>query len=199
MLKIGLTGGIGSGKTTVCQLFASYGVPIIDADDIAHELVKPGMPALQAIEAAFGAEYIQADGWLNRSKVRDVIFTDDSAKQRLEAILHPLVYSTIQAKLSQLQAPYCIICVPLLFETNMAHIADRILVVDCPVTQQVERVKKRANMAVEKIQAIIDSQISREMRIAKADDLINNAAQETDLVSQVSALHDLFISLSTTG
>ena len=199
MLKIGLTGGIGSGKTTVCRLFASYGIPIIDADEIAHDLVKPGMPALQAIETAFGAEYIQADGTLNRSKVRDIIFTDDCAKRRLEAILHPLVYSTIQDRLLQLQVPYCIICVPLLFETNMAHIVDRVLVVDCPVTQQVERVKKRENMAVEKIQAIVGSQISREMRIAKADNLISNAGLETDLTKQVGALHDLFISLSTTG
>jgi dephospho-CoA kinase len=197
MLKVGLTGGIGCGKTTVCHLFSAYQVPIIDADEIAHQLVEPGMPALARISEVFGADYIDSAGGLQRKKLRDCIFSDPAAKQTLEVILHPLVYSTLQTRLTQIDAPYCIICVPLLFETNMAAIADRILVVDCPIVQQVARVKQRENMTTEKIQAIIDSQIAREIRLSKADDVIDNAETEVNLLKQVNALHGLYISLST--
>jgi dephospho-CoA kinase len=197
MFKIGLTGGIGCGKTTVAQLFAALNVPVIDADEIAHHLVRPGQPAVEQIKKVFGAEFVTGEGSLDRKKMRDCIFSDNHAKQTLEAILHPMVYSTIQLKLKQLTAPYCIICVPLLFETNMMAIADRILVVDCPVELQIERVKKRENMAVEKIQAIIDSQIAREIRLLNADDIINNAETDASLDQQVNTLHHLYTSLST--
>jgi dephospho-CoA kinase len=197
MLKIGLTGGIGCGKTTVAQLFAALNVPIIDADEIAHCLVKPGQPALEQIKKLFGAAFVTAEGSLDRRKMRDCIFSDNHAKKNLEAILHPMVYTAIQSKIKQLTVPYCIICVPLLFETNMMAIADRILVVDCPVETQLERVKKREDMAVEKIQAIIDSQIAREIRLLKADDIIDNAETGAKLDQQVNTLHHLYTSLST--
>jgi dephospho-CoA kinase len=197
MLKIGLTGGIGSGKTTVTQLFTALNVPVIDADEIAHQLVEPGQPALEKIKEAFGTGFVTAEGVLDRKKMRDCIFSDSHAKQKLEAILHPMIYSVIQSKLTQLHAPYCIICVPLLFETKMENIADRILVVDCPVEQQIERVKKRENMTIEKIQAIIESQIARDIRLSNADDVIDNAKMEASLTQQVNTLHHLYISLST--
>jgi dephospho-CoA kinase len=197
MLKIGLTGGIGCGKTTVSQLFMAYNIPVIDADEIAHQLVEPEQPALEGIKKAFGTDFVTVEGALDRKKMRDCIFSDNHAKQQLEAILHPLVYSTIQSKLTQLNTPYCVICVPLLFETKMEAIADRILVVDCPVAQQIERVRKRENMPDEKIQAIIDSQIARDIRLSKADDVINNAETENNLAQQVEKLHHFYISLST--
>jgi dephospho-CoA kinase len=197
MLKIGLTGGIGSGKTTVAKLFAELLVPIIDADEIAHELVKPEQPALERIKQVFGVKFISSDGSLDRKKMRDCIFSDDLAKQKLEAILHPLVYASILSKVEQLNTSYCIICIPLLFETNMEHSADRILVIDCPVEQQLERVKKRENMTTEQIQSIINSQIAREMRVARADDIIDNTKTEANLIQQVSTLHRLYTSLST--
>lgn len=197
MLKIGLTGGIGSGKTTVTQLFAALNVPIIDADELAHQLVAVGQPALERIQTEFGAAVINADGSLNRKEMRERIFSDAAAKKTLEVILHPLIYAAIQTKINQLTAAYCIICVPLLFETQMTAIADRILIIDCPVGQQIERVKLRDQLTREKIQAIIDSQISRENRLSKADDIINNSATDADLGQQVKALHHLYISLST--
>ncbi|SJM93875.1 dephospho-CoA kinase [Crenothrix polyspora] len=197
MLKIGLTGGIGCGKTTVSQLFMAYNIPVIDADEIAHQLVEPGQPALEGIKKAFGIDFVTVEGMLDRKKMRDCIFSDNHAKQQLEAILHPLVYSAVQSKLTQLNTPYCVICVPLLFETKMEAIADRILVVDCPVAQQIERVRKRENMPDEKIQAIIDSQIARDIRLSKADDVINNAETENSLAQQVEKLHHFYISLST--
>lgn len=197
MLKIGLTGGIGSGKTTVTRLFAALKVPIIDADEIAHDLVKPGEIALTQIKHVFSTEFVTATGELDRKKMRDCIFSDEHAKKQLEAILHPLIYSRIQSKLAELHTPYCIICVPLLFETKMEALADRILVIDCPVEQQIERVKKREAMTVEKIQAIIDSQVARDIRLSKADDIINNAEMEINLRLQVKKLHHLYISLST--
>ncbi|WP_394751914.1 dephospho-CoA kinase [Crenothrix sp.] len=197
MLKIGLTGGIGCGKTTVTNLFVAHNIPVIDADEIAHQLVEPGQPALEHIKTAFGTDFVSVEGVLDRKKMRDCIFSDNYAKKKLEAILHPLVYSGLQSKLTQLHAPYCIICVPLLFETQMESIADRILVVDCSVAQQIERVKKRENMSAEKIQAIINSQIARDIRLSKADDIINNAETENNLAHQVKKLHQLYISLST--
>ena len=167
MLKVGLTGGIGCGKTTVAKVFAQLNIPVIDADEIAHRLVAIGQPALSQIQQEFGADILSPDGSLNRKKLRELIFSDLKQKQKLESILHPLVYQAIQAELKQLNTPYCIICIPLLFETNMSHFVDRILVVDCSVETQIERVRSRDNLTVERIQSIIDSQASRTFRIEK--------------------------------
>ena len=196
MLKIGLTGGIGCGKTTVSNLFSALHVPIIDADDIAHDLVKPGSYALIEIIKVFGNDYLLPDGQLNRTKLRELIFTNTHAKQQLETIIHPLIFKEIKAKLQRLNHAYCIISIPLLFETNMAIIADRILVVDCLEEQQIERVQKRTTMNIEQIQAIINSQIARDIRLSKADDVINNTGMESSLIDQVKTLHNMYISLS---
>ncbi len=197
MLKVGLTGGIGCGKTTVAKIFAQLNIPVIDADEIAHRLVAIGQPALAQIHQEFGADILSPDGSLNRKKLGELIFSDPKQKQKLESILHPLVYQAIEAELRLLNAPYCIISIPLLFETNMSHFVDRILVVDCAVETQIERVRSRDNLTVERIQSIIDSQASRNFRIEQADDLIENSGTDDKLAERVKKLHNLYLSLST--
>lgn len=196
MIRIGLTGGIGCGKSTVSRLFEQLKIPVIDADEIAHRLVAIGQPALIRIQIEIGPELLNTDGSLNREKLRELIFSDPKQKQKLESILHPLVYESIQTKVEQLKSPYCIICIPLLFETNMTNFVDRILVVDCPVETQIERVSKRDNMTRERIQSIINSQVSRTFRMAKAHDLIDNSETDDRLAEDVKKLHNLYLSLS---
>jgi dephospho-CoA kinase len=196
MLKVGLTGGIGSGKSTVAKIFAGKNISILDADVIAHQLVETGQPALAQIQQTFGTHILNPNGSLNRAALRERIFSDLKQKQQLEAILHPLVYATLQANLEQLSGPYCIISIPLLFETDMTHFVDRILVVDCPVETQIERVLNRDKLTLERIQSIIDSQVSRSFRKTKADDLINNSGTDYRLAEQVKKLHNLYLSLS---
>jgi len=196
MLKIGLTGGIGCGKSSVAKVFEQLKIPVIDADEIAHQLVAIGQPALARIRQVFGADVLNPDGSLNRKTLRELIFSDLQQKQQLESILHPLVYQSIQAKLKQLNAPYCIICIPLLFETNMTNLVNRILVVDCSVETQIERIRKRDNMTIERIQSIIDSQVSRTFRKAHANDLIDNSETDDRLAEKVKKLHNLYLSIS---
>lgn len=197
MLKVGLTGGIGCGKSTVAKIFADLNIPVLDADEIAHRLVEKGQPALAQIQKEFGTTILNPDGLLNRKKLREQIFSDPKQKQKLESILHPLIYKALQAELEQLTAPYCIVSIPLLFETDMTHLVDRILVIDCPVEKQIERVKTRDNLTIERIQSIIDSQVSRTLRKTKADDLIDNSGTDYRLAEQVKKLHNLYLSLST--
>jgi dephospho-CoA kinase len=199
VLKIGLTGGIGCGKSTVAELFAQLNVPIIDADVIAHQLVAIGQPALTKIQQQFGDDILLPEGALNRKLLAVRIFKDNAEKQKLELLLHPLIYNQIEQELSLIEASYCLICVPLLFETNMAHWVNRVLVVDCPVELQLQRVQQRDNTSPEKIQAIINSQVSRYYRQQHADDLIDNALenpQQNTLAQQVKNLHNLYLSLS---
>ena len=197
MLKIGLTGGIGCGKTTVAKIFEQLKSPVIDADEIAHQLVAIGQPALAQIQQEFGTDVLNPDGSLNRKKLRELIFSDPEQKQKLESILHPLVYQSIQAELKQLNTPYCIICIPLLFETNMTRLVDRILVVDCSIETQIERIRKRDNMSIERILSIIDSQVSPAFRKAQANDLIDNSETNDRLAEEVKKLHNFYLSLST--
>lgn len=197
MLKIGLTGGIGCGKSTVTVIFKQFNVPIIDADELAHQLVDVGQPALLLIQQAFGNDSLNADGSLNRRYIRELVFSHPEQKQTLEAIIHPLVYQTIQARLALLTSPYCLLSIPLLFETNKADFVDRVLVVDCPVATQIERVQKRDHLSTERVQSIIDSQVSRAFRIAHAQDVIDNTQSTTELAQQVEKLHNLYLSLSS--
>jgi dephospho-CoA kinase len=197
VLKIGLTGGIGCGKSTVTHLFTQLNVPVIDADDIAHQVVGVGQPALTLIQHAFGVHSLNADGSLNRNLMRDLVFSDASQKQKLEAFIHPLVYQTITEQLALLNAPYCILSIPLLFETNKADFVDRVLVVDCPEETQIERVQKRDHLTIERAQSIIDTQVSRAFRMAHAHDIIDNTQSNTELAQQVEKLHNLYLSLST--
>lgn len=197
MLKIGLTGGIGCGKTTVCRLFADLGVPVVDADLIARRLVEPGEPALQAIVQAFGADMLKTDGSLDRPKLREAIFADPEQRRRLDAIMHPRVYARIAADVAALQAAYCLIAVPLLLESKNPYVVDRILVVDCPQPVQIERVVTRDKLSAEQAQAIVASQMPRPERLARADDVIDNSAGPELLAEQVKSLHNSYIFLAT--
>jgi dephospho-CoA kinase len=199
MLKVGLTGGIGCGKTTVSKLFTELNVPIIDADDIAHQLVEPGQPALLEISKAFGDKTLNPDSSLNRQHIRDVVFSDPKQKQKLEDILHPLVFTAMQEKINRLDSPYCIISIPLLFETHKTDFVNRILVIDCPVEIQIERVKLRNNLTEARIRSIIDSQVSREYRLKHADDVIDNSESGSGLAEHVKKLHNLYLAISALG
>lgn len=196
MLKVGLTGGIGCGKTTVSNLFLALSVPVIDADTIAHQLVAVGQPALAQIQELFGSGILNPDGSLHRKKLRELIFANAAHKQQLEALLHPLVQSAIQTELTQLDSPYCIISVPLLFETKMTPLVDRIVVVDCPVASQIERVQKRDALPLSNLQAIIASQVPRSYRLAHADDVIDNSLANGKLADDVKKLHNFYLLLS---
>jgi dephospho-CoA kinase len=193
-LKIGLTGGIGSGKTTVCQLFADYSIPIIDADIIARQLVEPGQPALDEIIRQFGHDILSNDS-LDRKKLGKIIFADKEKKKQLESILHPAIYQRLKQQASTLQSPYCILAIPLLLETGMEDLVDRILVIDCPVALQYQRVKQRDALSDQQIDQIIASQISRDERQKQADDIIDNSKSPIELAEQVKNLHNLYLSL----
>lgn len=194
MLKVGLTGGIGCGKTTVSRLFEARNVPVIDADVIAHDSVKLGQPALQEIANFFGESILLADGSLNRAKLRNRVFSNPLEKKILENILHPLVFAAMQEKIDQLKPPYCIVSIPLLFETGMRHFVDRVLVIDCPEDLQITRVKQRDNLTEARIKSIIASQVSREFRLANADDVLDNSTNSNGLAEQVETLHNFYYS-----
>ncbi len=195
MLKVGLTGGIGSGKSTVAQLFENLDTPVIDADKVSHRLVEKGQPALLQIADTFGESILKPDGSLDRDKLRELVFPDPIKKTRLENILHPLVYAEMQRAIDNLDNSYCIVSVPLLLETNMEHFVDRILIIDCPVEMQISRVQQRDRLNMTMTQRIIDSQISRESRLAKADDVIDNSGNGSELAEQVKKLHNLYHSI----
>jgi dephospho-CoA kinase len=197
MLKIGLTGGIGSGKSTVAKLFTDLNAPLIDADIIAQQLVKPGKPALSAITKHFGKEVLMPSGMLNRNLLKEIIFTAPELKKKLETILHPLVYSEIKSQISQLTSPYTIISIPLLIETGMENFVDRILVIDCPLEIQFVRVKKRDQLSDARISSIIASQATREQRTLAADDIIDNSNGTQALAQQVKKLHNLYMDTLT--
>jgi dephospho-CoA kinase len=197
MLKIGLTGGIGSGKTSATQLFSRFNIPVIDADVITHQITQPGQSALKSIAEHFGSQVLNADASLNREYLRTLVFSESAKKQELEAILHPLVYAQIAAKVAQLNAAYCVMCIPLLIETQKTDLADRILVIDCPVELQVERVKNRSQLSDAQICAIIAAQASRTQRLAIADDVIDNSKSSAHLAEQVKKLHNSYLLLSS--
>ncbi len=196
MLKIGLTGGIGCGKSTIAELFRTHHkIPIIDADIISRNLVEPGQPALTSIKQAFGSSIINQDGSLNRRKLRDAIFSDAEKKSQLESILHPLVYQQMQSEFEKQTSSYSLLCIPLLMESKMTSFVDRILVVDCPVETQMERVRQRDKLSNESILSIIASQVTREYRLSHANDIIDNSNSTTLLAEQVKKLHNQYISL----
>jgi dephospho-CoA kinase len=196
MLKIALTGGIGSGKSTVAAYFAGQGVPVIDADELGRELVMPGCPALAEIAAAFGPEMLLKDGSLDRPRLRRAIYADARQRRRLEAILHPRIYAELRRRVQTLQAPYCLMVIPLLVETGETAIADRILVVDAPEPLQKARVRARDGMTETDVDAILNSQAGRAERLHAADDIIVNDGDLAHLRRQATALHRRYLTLA---
>ena len=193
-LVIGLTGGIGSGKSTVAALFVGHGAGIVDTDAIAHRLTQAGGEAIEAIRTAFGDDYFTCDGALDRAKMRGLIFSDAAAKQRLERILHPLIRQHAKAQLQQLQGrPYILIVVPLLPESPaFRQLVQRVLVVDCDEDTQIARVIGRDKMTEAEVRTIIARQTPRAERLRLADEIIFNDAGMDNLGKQVSALHERY-------
>jgi dephospho-CoA kinase len=185
-LRIGLTGGIASGKSTVADMFAELGVPVIDTDVIAREVVAPGEPALAEISARFGKHMIDASGNLDRGAMRKLIFSDEQARQDLEAILHPRIGAETRRQSEAADGPYQIIVVPLLTGSALRNFVDRVLVVDCDEERQVERLLARDAESVEQARRILAAQASREDRLAIADDVINNDHSLAHLRDQVA-------------
>ncbi|MDX1252586.1 MAG: dephospho-CoA kinase [Gammaproteobacteria bacterium] len=199
MIRIGLTGGIGSGKSTVADCFAELGVAVIDADQIARELVEPGRPALDAIVDAFGRDILDGSGQLDRARLRALVFDNTTRRQQLETILHPLIRTEMRKRADALEAsgaPYAILCIPLLLETGQTDLADRILVVDAPEELRYQRVRARNGLPDSQIAAIIAAQVSREQRLAAADDIIVNDGDLPKLQRQVIAMHQRYLTLA---
>lgn len=193
-LIVGLTGGIGCGKSTVANLFAKFGAGIIDTDIIARRLTEAGGEAIAEIRADFGDDYISADGALNRAKMRRLIFSDIAAKQRLELTLHPLILEQAKVQLQPLQTrPYIILVVPLLAESPaFRQLVQRILVVDCNADTQVARVTARSQMDAAEVRGIIAQQTPRAERLQLADDIIHNDVGLDSLAEQVAVLHEQY-------
>jgi dephospho-CoA kinase len=194
---VGLTGGIGSGKTTVANLFAARGAGVVDADDISRTLTGPAQPAVGQIVQAFGPQFATADGGLDRRRMRDLVFSDAAARKNLESILHPLIRQETARQLRACTAPYAMLVVPLLIESGTHRTrADRIAVVDCDPEIQISRVMQRSGLTRSEVLAIIASQIPREQRLAAADDVIHNDDDLSALERQVTALHAHYLSLA---
>lgn len=191
---VGLTGGIGSGKSTVAQGFAAHGICIVDADEIAHQLTAPGGAAMPAITAEFGQTMQQADGAMDRAAMRQLVFTDSSARSRLEAILHPMIRSECATQLARASSPYALLMVPLLIESTAYRArCDRILVVDCPPEIQLQRVMARSALSEAEARRIMAAQTSREARLAAASEVIDNSGEHAALQARIDALHQHYL------
>ncbi len=197
MLVVGLTGGIGSGKSTACRFFTELGTPVIDADVIAHQLVEPGSNSLAQISAGFGPEILTNTGELDRNRLRQLIFSNRDKRLHLESILHPQIRAEIQKQIAALNTPYCILAIPLLIEKNWNSEVDRILVIDSPLELQRQRALARDNSNEKEIDTIIATQTSRETRLSFADDVIINESDIDTLNRQVKMLHEEYLKLGS--
>ena len=194
VLRVGLTGGIGSGKSTICGIFSDLCTPIIDADTISHDVVNPGKPAYTAIVQAFGPDIVEDDGKLKRRTLRDLVFDNADLRKQLESIIHPMVYEEIEKSVGEVNYPYCIISIPLLLETNSQSTVDRILVINLPEKMQIERACKRDKTQQDKIKKIIESQLSQEQRLHAADDVIYNN-RDIDYLNKIGEINDFHLFL----
>lgn len=194
---VGLTGGIGSGKSSVAALFAGRGITVIDTDEIAHELTRPGGAAIEPIRTAFGAGAIGSDGALDRAKMRKLVFGNLAEKNKLEAILHPLIRKESLRRGECASSPYSILVIPLLAEGGVDRSRyARVLVVDCTKAQQIERVMRRSGLTEREVHDILAAQATRERRLALADDVIDNRGPPEALERQVSRLHEKYLTLA---
>ncbi len=195
-IRIGLTGGIASGKSLVADMFAALGVPVIDTDLIARELVRPDQPALREIRNHFGASVFHGDGTLDRGALRQQIFSSDAARDQLEAILHPRIQAETIRRTEAARGSYVVIVVPLLTESPLREHIDRVLVVDCDAATQLERLLARDAESEDQARRILAAQASREQRLEIADDVIHNDSTIQAVSAQVSAMHDRYLALA---
>ncbi len=195
-LIIGLTGGIGSGKSEASKRFAERGILVVDADIVAREVVEPGQAALTLIAAHFGSDIIDSTGHLNRSKLRTIIFSNPEEKKWLESLLHPIINTEIRHQLANATSPYAILVSPLLLETTQFQLVDRILVIDASEQLQLERASQRDNNNEAQIKAIMQTQLSRQERCARATDIIQNHGSINEIELQVEKLHQLYLTLA---
>lgn len=194
---IGLTGGIGCGKSSATNFFAAHGIDIIDTDQIAHELTQPTGKAVDIIQKTFGTELVTKDGALDRSRMRKLVFSNQSLKDKLEAILHPLIYQEVVHRISFASSAYIIVAVPLLLETKeFQKLVDRVLVIDCTEQLQISRTIARSKLNEQEVRAIMATQASRKDRLAQADDIIVNDQDLDYLHNQVEMLHLKYLALS---
>ena len=194
---VGLTGGIGCGKSSTSQFFSDLGIDVIDTDVIARQLTQPNGSAISLIQNTFGSSVITADGALDRNKMRDLVFANSELRHKLEQILHPLILKEVIRRIKQCQAPYVIVVIPLLFETNdYNHLIRHILVIDCDEQQQLLRTMERSNLSEQKVRSIMATQVTRETRIQKADDVILNNQDIEYLKAQILLLHHKYLALS---
>ena len=199
-LVIGLTGGIGSGKSSAAKLFAALGACVIDTDEIAHELTQSHGAAISAIRQNFGEDFITVEGALNREKMRSLVFSDSASRQKLEAILHPLIRMAAARSAALASSPYVIMVVPLLLETgDYREMVQRVLVVDCDEQKQIVRAMARSGLSAHEVRAIMATQIARQQRLQQADDVIANDSNLAHLQQQVEALHQKYLALSDGG
>ena len=199
-LVIGVTGGIGSGKSTAAQLFRERGADLLDTDAIAHELTRPGQPAVRQITERFGRDYLAADGSLERAALRGRVFSDPAARRELEGILHPLIRREVEVRVRACTGPYVLVLVPLLVESGgYREMLDRVLVVDCDEGLQVQRTMQRSGLTEGEVRAIMQTQASRATRLALADDVIHNDGDLAELARQVEALDTRYRALSGIG
>ena len=196
MLRIGLTGGIGSGKSAVARCFVELGVPVVDTDEISRSLTQTGEPGYHAIVKLFGKDVLDRFGQIDRRRLRDRVFSDSDERKRLEAALHPLIRAEVQRQITGLRAPYCVIIVPLLFEAGFEKLVDRVLVIDVDESTQIKRVAERDEMSQESARAIIASQLPRQIRRNRADDLVTNETTLEALNASVRTLHQRYLALS---
>jgi dephospho-CoA kinase len=196
---VGLTGGIGSGKSAAAQEFARLGADVVDTDAIAHELTRAGGAAIAEVRRVLGDEYVDAAGAMDRAKVRALVFSDPGAKARLESLLHPMIRAESERRIAATQAPYVVHMVPLLVESpDYRRRVSRVLVVDCPPQVQTERVRQRSGLDEAQIQRIMDAQMPRAARLAAADDVIDNSGPLDALHKQVRALHLQYLDMART-
>ena len=193
---MGLTGGIASGKSTAAKFFAALGVPILDSDQIARDVVEPGQPPLERLVERFGPGILTPDGHLDRPALRDIVFSDPKARADLEALTHPAIGAALEAQSAAAGGPYQILVIPLLVEKNLAAHVDRVLVVDCDEALQVRRLRERDGSTPEQVQAILSAQVARAARLKAADDVIHNDADLSAVRDQVAALHARYLELA---
>ena len=196
---VAVTGGIGSGKSTVCRVFTErYGIRVIDADLVAREVVEAGMPALIAIIAAFGRDVLDSDGRLDRARLRSIVFADPARRTELEGITHPAIRTRMREHVMAVDGAYCLLGIPLLAEGGRNDLVDRVLVVDCPEHLQIERVRARDHLTQAEVAAIMRTQATREARLRIANDVIVNEGDTAALAERVDELHTMYLQLAAT-